>query len=176
MHNINNTQVFSISSAPLATSCDDLYFQWGVLHWASYKVSSVEHPVECRYSQPPQVSGDVWDHTAEKLARATLMFADEKSYTNPSEGIRLGTKNQVRNNFTGLNYRYLLRIMSRLLRNFVNQSFILLRIHGPLIVDSIWPHQKPSNSTLVPAPVAKVFISGEYVFFLTNSPPPLNLV
>ena len=45
--------------------------------------------VACRYSKPLSKSGNTWDQDTEKLARNSLMFSDETSRLNPTQGIQV---------------------------------------------------------------------------------------
>ena len=53
----------------------------------SWKVGGEK--VACKYSKPAALSGNNWDQDTEKLARNSLMFSDQTSRLNPTQGIQV---------------------------------------------------------------------------------------
>ena len=84
-------KVYEVEAIDESPGCDHLYFKKQVHLWSNYKVDGGQQ-ISCQYSRPSTRINNYWDQDTEKLARNSLMFADQTSRSNPAQGIQVKYK------------------------------------------------------------------------------------
>ena len=83
--------MYSVSDVEESPSCSHLYYQKQVLFWDFYQVAGLK--LDCKFSLPKfKNQDDIWIQDGEKIAKSSIMFADQLSRDNPDQGIYLTDK------------------------------------------------------------------------------------
>ena len=81
--------MYEISKVALSETCGQLYYQKQVYNAGSYVLSSISSQIQCKFNEPVKMIAGSYNHNSEKLAQTALIFSDQLSHLQPSEGIKV---------------------------------------------------------------------------------------